>query len=165
MQDILARPQHEASSRADAYQQVTDRIIAALEAGTVPWRRPWKKAAWPRSMSTGKRYAGVNVMLLASADQVSPFWGTYRQIQQLGGQVRRGERSELVTFWKELEIADADKSARTGKAETRRIPMLRIFRVFNAAQADGLPDKFMPVGNAVETDTAAESLIGAYLAS
>ena len=136
--------QHDAGTKADAYQQVTDRIIAALEAGTVPWRKPWRKGSWPRSMSTSKRYAGINVMLLAWADQCSSWWGTYRQIQELGGQVRKGEKSELVTFWKELEVADADKAARTGKPETRRIPMLRIFRVFNAAQADGLPDKFHP---------------------
>src|SRR5258707_10424595 len=74
---------------ADNYQQVTDRIIAGLEAGTVPWRRPWRTAGgMPRSMSTGRRYQGVSVMLLAmtAADRgyTSSWWSTLSRDQRAG---------------------------------------------------------------------------------
>ncbi len=126
---------------------VTERMIAALQRGTVPWRKPWQAAAGrPRSMSTGQPYRGVNVFLLglAAAEEGygSPFWGTYRQIAGLGGQVRKGERSTLVVFWKQAQAEHRDPQ--TGELTVKSLPVLRYYRVFNAAQADDLPDRFYP---------------------
>ncbi|HEY3034244.1 MAG TPA: ArdC family protein, partial [Streptosporangiaceae bacterium] len=92
------------------HRMVTERMIAALERGTVPWHKPWQAAdGRPTSMTTGQPYRGVNVFLLgltaAEEDFRSRYWGTYRQIAQLGGQVRRGEHSTLVVFWKPIEVA------------------------------------------------------------
>ena len=133
-------------SADEIYQAVTDRMVLALERGVVPWRTPWTLAGRPRSMSTGNAYRGVNTWLLALAARErgwgSPWFGTYRQIQERGGQVRRGEKSTLVTFWKTLEKQEPD--AVTGEVMTRAVPMLRKFRVFSACQADGLPDRFFP---------------------
>ena len=136
------------TGRADLYHDVTARITTALEQGTIPWRQPWNASAGrPASMSTRQPYRGVNVLLLGltAADRGyrSRWWGTYRQIAELGGQVRRGERSTQVVFWKQLEIP-ADAGYRTGE-QVRRVPLLRAFRVFNAEQADGLPDRFRAV--------------------
>jgi antirestriction protein ArdC len=163
----MSARQPSAGERTDAYQQVTDKIIAQLEAGTVPWRKPWVAGGWPSSMSTGKRYAGVNVMLLGFTDWPSKWWGTYRQIQELGGQVRKGEQSSLVTFYKDLVRTDPDRTdPETGEPATSHIPMLRTFRVFNACQADGLPGKFMPPERPeIELNATAEQTIGAYLAT
>jgi antirestriction protein ArdC len=124
---------------------VTERMIAALERGTVPWRKPWQAAAGrPRSMSTGQPYRGVNVFLLglAAAEEGhgSPFWGTYRQISDLGGQVRRGERSTLVVFWRRADVEHRDPE--TGEVTLKQLPVLRYYRVFNATQADHLPERF-----------------------
>jgi antirestriction protein ArdC len=126
---------------------ITERIIAALERGTVPWRKPWQAAAGrPRSMGTGQPYRGVNVFLLGltAAEQgySSPFWGTYRQIGDLGGQVRKGEHSTLVVFWKRAEVEHQDMQ--TGAVTVRTLPVLRYYRVFNTAQADHLPERFHP---------------------
>ena len=92
------------ATRTDVYQEVTDRMIKALEDGVTPWQTPWTSAGRPRSMSTGKPYRGVNVFLLSLAAQdsgwTSPWFGTYGQIHECGGQVRQGEKSTLVTFWK-----------------------------------------------------------------
>jgi antirestriction protein ArdC len=125
---------------------VTDRMIQALEEGVVPWRTPWTSAGRPRSMSTGSAYRGVNTWLLSLASREhgwhSPWFGTYRQIQERGGQVRKGEKSTLVTFWKTLEKQERDPV--TGEVTTAAVPMLRKFAVFNAEQADGLPDRFHP---------------------
>jgi antirestriction protein ArdC len=133
-------------SADEIYQVVTDRIVQALEQGVVPWRTPWTPAGRPRSMSTGNAYRGVNTLLLSLASREhgwsSPWFGTYGQIQERGGQVRKGEKSTLVTFWKTLVKQERDPA--TSEVASRAVPMLRKFRVFNADQADGLPDRFHP---------------------
>jgi antirestriction protein ArdC len=146
---------------------VTERMIATLEHGTVPWHKPWQAAAGrPRSMSTGQAYRGVNVFLLgltaAEEGYASPYWGTYRQISELGGQVRRGERSTLVIFWKQAEHAEADP--RTGEPATRQLPVLRYYRVFNAAQAGRLPDRFHPAPGQEPEIAAPQEVLDRYLA-
>ena len=72
------------------YALVTDRIVAMLEAGTVPWRKPWTspEAGPPRSLGSGRPYRGINVFLLGVAGYASPYWLTYRQAQERGGHVR-----------------------------------------------------------------------------
>jgi antirestriction protein ArdC len=132
----------------DVYQDVTNRMIKALESGVVPWDKPWRATVGrPVSMSTRKFYRGVNVMLLGltamEQGYSSPWWGTYKQISELGGQVRKGEKSTLVVFFKQLEVAD-DKLTASGDPAVKRIPLLRAFRVFNAEQCDDLPARYYP---------------------
>jgi antirestriction protein ArdC len=76
---------------ASVYKMVQDRIVSSLEGGTVPWRQTWRGMT-PCTILTAKPYRGINRVLLAGAT----WWGTYRQVQQAGGQVRRGERSAGV---------------------------------------------------------------------
>jgi antirestriction protein ArdC len=149
------------------HRMITERMIAALERGTVPWHKPWHAAAGrPRSMSTGQPYRGVNVFLLGltAAEQgyASPYWGTYRQISYLGGQVRRGEHSTLVIFWKQAEHAEPDPQA--GEPATRQLPVLRYYRVFNTAQADSLPGRFYPEPGQDHEITAPQEVLDRYLA-
>jgi antirestriction protein ArdC len=152
----------------EVYQKITDRMIAALENGTVPWRKPWTAAGGgrPRSMTTREPYRGINVLLLATdaADKGyrSPWWGTYNQIAQLsgmqrqagrrGGQywaspdgsprgVRKGEHGSQIVLWKKVPTAETDPG--TGEKTTRDILLARLFTVFNAEQADGLPETFL----------------------
>ncbi len=145
MRDQLPRARRRDGARADLYRDVTARIIAALEQGTVPWRQPWNLVVGrPASMSTRRSYRGINVLLLglAAAERGyrSRWWGTYRQIAELGGQVRRGEKSVQVVFYKQLEIG-GNTGAGT-EDQVRRVPLLRAFWVFNAEQADRLPERF-----------------------
>jgi antirestriction protein ArdC len=130
-----------ARSRQTVYQIVTDKILEALDRDIVPWRRSWGGAQLaPRSATTGQHYRGVNVWLLFVSAEIhgyeSPWWLTYRQAEALGAQVRKGEKSSLITFWKEWEREDKQ----TG--ETDKIPVLRYFNVFNAQQCDGLGAKY-----------------------
>ncbi len=76
---------------AMVYEVITDRIVTQLEGGTVPWRKPWNAGGFPRNLVSRREYRGVNVFLLSCAPYGSPFWVTYRQAQELGGHVRRGE--------------------------------------------------------------------------
>jgi antirestriction protein ArdC len=115
----------------DVYQIVTDRIIHLLESGTVPWHRPWRGGnQWPQNFITRKVYRGINLFLLNAAGFPSPYWLTFKQIQTLGGRIKKGEQSFPVVFWKMFREED--------DAEEKRIPFLRYHRVFNAAQCEGI---------------------------
>ena len=138
----------------DHYQEVTDRIIEALEAGTPPWRRPWDpdKAggpAMPRNATTGHRYRGINVLTLGMSTLAfssgDPRWATYKQAEERGWQVRKGERGTTGYFFKKLELRDdrTDGSGPEGDDTVRRIPLLRSFSLFHASQIEGIPD-FVP---------------------
>lgn len=147
------------------HEIITERMIAALESGTVPWVKPWNPALGrPRSLASSKPYRGVNTMLLGlaamQAGYESPIWGTYRQIKELGGQVRRGEKSTPVIFWKRLELTGVDEL--TGEPSSRQVPMLRQFWAFNVAQADRLPAWCYPAPGSV-CATEPQAVLDGYL--
>jgi antirestriction protein ArdC len=161
------------------YEIVTERMVKALEAGTVPWHQPWRSPAagaggWPRKLSSGKNYRGVNVWLLGlvalTEGYSSTYWGTIKRINELGGQVRKGESPTLVTFWKSFTKTEEDEE--TGKPKKVKIFYLRYHKVFNADQAEGLPERYyakpepeaVPAGLAHERIESAEKIFAAYLA-
>lgn len=121
-------------SRTDVYESVTDRIVAALEEGVVPWRKPWVGGG-PVNVRTGRPYRGINVFLLGLAPYTDPRWGTYKAIQQAGGHVRKGERSTSVILWKPVT-----KKAKEENEEATGYMLLRSYSVFNAEQTEGLPE-------------------------
>lgn len=82
-----------------AYQQITDRIIAMLEQGTIPWRKPWRTRRLPHQNMLSKRpYSGINYFLLACSDYHSPYWLTMKQVNDCGGCVRKGEKATRNHF-------------------------------------------------------------------
>jgi len=129
-------------AKLDIYQTVTDRILEALDNGTVPWRQPIKRSpgsggdGLPKSLNTKKPYRGINIFLLAMTSWAmgyeSDYWLTYRQAKQQGGQVRKGEKSSLVVFWKRYTKEDPE----TGKDKI--IPVIRHYNVFNVEQCEGI---------------------------
>jgi len=122
-------------SKGNAYDRITERVIELLSKGEIPWHKPWNvQRGFPRNLVTGKPYRGVNVFLLHAMNYESPFWLTYRQAEELGAHIRKGEKSCPVVFWKRLDIEDKETH------EVEKIPMLRIYSLFNAAQVEGLKD-------------------------
>ena len=129
---------------AHIYEQITERIITLLLQGTVPWQKPWKaRTGLPRNLVSGKSYRGINVFLLLAMSYESPFWLTFRQALQLGGNVRKGEKSCPVVFWKQTTIEDKETR------EPQKIPLLRYYSVFNVAQCDGLKISAEPESEAI----------------
>lgn len=115
------------------YQVITDRVLALLEQGTVPWQQPWEPATGlPRNLFSQRPYRGINVWLLTAMGYTSPFWATFNQVKTAGGSVRKGERGVPVVFWKVY----TKENKETGDEEQRFV--LRYFTVFNAAQLDGV---------------------------
>lgn len=147
-------------SRSEIEAKVTDTIIEALEQGVVPWQKPWTGAdGRAKSLSSKKHYRGINTLVLDAAAILggfsSPWWGTYKQIKALGGNVRKGEQGTAIVLWKVFEKEQEDGT-------TKRIPMLRYFTVFNADQADGLELPEEDKGEPVEVAEAVQDVLARY---
>lgn len=129
-----------AESRTDPYQAVTNIIIEHLERGVVPWRCPWQREVGiPRNFHTGKTYNGINVLLLGMRHMASPYWLTFRQAQELGGHVRKGEHGAHIIKAGESKSASADDATREDAEQPqRRRVFLRKYTVFNAVQIEGI---------------------------
>jgi antirestriction protein ArdC len=158
---------YEMTSKQNAYEIVAQNIINALESGdeVAPWRKPWLAVGYkPKSLSSRKTYNGTNALLLTfsamSNDYKSPWWGTYKQILELGGIVRKGEKGTPVVLYKQLE-----KETETG--ETKKFPIMRYFTVFSAEQADweaGAPEyETIAERDSIEINAHAERIISGYL--
>jgi antirestriction protein ArdC len=117
--------------------EITQRILTHLKAGTVPWRQPWSSQAsgtMPRNGLTGRAYNGCNIPLLWMAAQergyTSPKWLTFKNAIDAGGNVRRGEKGNMVVY---VSTFDREKDGRI-----ERIPFLKAYTVFNVCQCDGI---------------------------
>lgn len=127
-----------AESRIDPYQTVTNLIIEHLERGVVPWRCPWQREVGiPRNFHTGKTYNGVNVLLLGLRHMPSPYWLTFRQAQERGGHVRKGERGAHVIKVGESKSSEEEGADAPALPQHKRL-FLREFTVFNATQIEGI---------------------------
>ncbi len=115
------------------YDVITDRIIKLLEAGTVPWHRPWGGThRQPRNVVSNKPYRGVNTFLLSAAGYETPYWLTFKQARDRDGHVKKGEHGYPCIFWKWIERDDPDSG------EATRRPFLKYYTVFNAEQCAGI---------------------------
>jgi antirestriction protein ArdC len=123
----------------NVYDIVTNRITELLEQGTVPWRKPWKCSGGSRNLVSKKGYRGINQFLLNASPYSSPYWLTYKQCEAKGGQVRKGEKSTLVVFWKWIDRKESEGVVESdGQELTGKIPLLRYYNVFNLDQVEGI---------------------------
>jgi antirestriction protein ArdC len=167
-------------ARGSLYQDVTDRIIADLEQGRVPWVQPWGGASaalgLPSNATTGRHYSGINILILWGAviEQGFPsqHWLTFRQALDLGGNVRKGEHGTMVCYADRfIPRAEIARAANDGD-DPQAVPFLKRFTVFNVAQCEDLPGHFygrtepppeceiIPHADALITATRADIRIG-----
>ncbi|TWJ13679.1 ArdC family protein [Geobacter argillaceus] len=126
---------------ANVYEIVNSRIIDLLERGTIPWRKPWATSqGMPRNLASMKEYRGINVFLLACQQYSSPYWLTYKQAEERGGHIRKGEKSTMVVFWKLLDRSNsaADENSTEDSGVSGRVPLLRYYNVFNFEQCENI---------------------------
>ncbi|HEY1261768.1 MAG TPA: zincin-like metallopeptidase domain-containing protein [Stellaceae bacterium] len=147
-------PAHKAfADRSSLYQEITDKIIAELEQGRVPWVQPWSSGVTaplglPRNAATDRPYTGINVLILWTACAERGFtgqsWLTFRQALKLGAHVRKGERgTTLVYADRFIPYRERTRAAETGD-DPQAIPFLKRFTVFNTDQCENLPDAGAP---------------------
>lgn len=128
--------------KRDLYQAVTDRIVAQMETGVMPWAKAWSATGSqiPMNAVTERPYSGINVLLFWMAQEAgyaAPRYLTFNQAKEAGGHVRKGEHGSKVYYFKQLTVEDK------ATGDERQIPMLREYTVFNVAQCDGLSDRIV----------------------
>lgn len=148
-----------------AYERITESVVAALTAGTVPWRQTWKKAEAPRNID-GYRYRGINILILRMRGFSSPYWLTFDQAHKRGGHVSKGEHGTEITFWKRIKVRDPEDP----DGEMQLIPLLRTYRVWNVEQCEGvrmprnpIVPADAPAADRSEAIAAAEAIIAGYV--
>ena len=124
----------------DIHAEITNRVVAAIEKGAKDFKMPWHDPSCsspPSNAVTKKTYRGINTLMLwiagKGAGHPSSEWATFKQWQERGAQVRKGERGTPIVFYKTLTVA----ASAPGQPDERTIPFARASFVFNAAQVDG----------------------------
>ena len=121
--------------KKDIYEMVTDRIIEQLEKGYIPWQKPWTgvhDGAYNRI--SNKPYSLLNQMLLSKTGE----YASFKQWTELGGHIRKGEKAEIVTFWKIQQIEEENED---GEKIIKQLPLLRYYNVFHISQVEGVEPK------------------------
>lgn len=140
----------------DLYQAITDRIIKELETGVIPWCKPWISGTQGAiSYETGKPYSLLNQMMLGRPGE----YLTFAQIQKQGGKVKRGEKAQMVVFWKWIEKESAENPE-----EVETFPILKYFNVFHIDQTEGVKSRHSkPLPDTAAVDQTADAIIADYL--
>ena len=129
--------QNNTSKNIDVYELVTNRMIELLEAGTVPWQKPWTEVGMPMNLVSKRPYRGINLWLLLSLNYEHNLFLTWDQLKKLGGSVNAGEHGHIVVFWKNVKMQPEEKDE---QGNIKHIPMLRYYKVFNVSQCRDLPE-------------------------
>ena len=162
-----ARNAKTAAPKIDPAQAITEEIVALLEKGDLPWRQPWRTAGGGVPLRHGgEGYRGINAFLLgmraAIMGYTSPYWMTYLQAKDLGGRVRKGERSSIVVYYSVAKTKgetagdgaghSGSGEGGDGEGEGGAYRFLKSYRVFNAGQVDGLDPRYHPEPEGEPTD-------------
>ncbi|HBV11696.1 MAG TPA: antirestriction protein [Brevundimonas sp.] len=166
-------------NRADVYQDITDQMIAMIEAGTRPWSKSWNGTNAPNIplRSTGVPYRGINFLTLWVASMtkgyVSPHWLTFKQALALGGCVRKGEKGSTVVYANKIVVGDGKggeqsgtQGGEAGGEGKRQVAFLKRYTVFNAEQIDGIekqyptPAPIITATNPDDRDAELDALFG-----
>lgn len=143
------------NGKFDIYEVITNKIIQSLEAGKLPWLKPWDaihcktatRGELPYNGFSGRNYNGMNQILLGLMPYNSNAYYSYKQVTELGGTVRKGEKATMVVFWTFTEYKDQV----TG--EQAKIPFLRYYNVFNYEQCDNLPEPKHVIADPIKYDS------------
>ena len=136
------------ANRVDVHTRVTNRIIEQLEQGIRPWLKPWDAEHAAGKITrplrhNGVPYSGINILMLWDAAELQgfncPLWVTYKQAMELGGHVRKGEKSSPVVYYSSFKKTEKGEG---GEETERDVPFVKEYRVFNAQQCEGLPERF-----------------------
>ena len=131
--------------KIDVYQEITDKIISKLESGEVPWVKAMNRATfgYPQNFLTKKIYKSSNFFMTLLEDRETPYWLTYKQAQELGGSIKKGEHGIRIVYYKFIE--------KEVNGEKTSYPMIRYSVVFNLEQCEGIENPFQDKIDAMKT--------------
>ena len=123
-------------AKRDLYQETTNKIIALLETGVLPWRRTWSQYGLARNFSSGTIYRGINMVLMNNTAHAIPYFMSFRQIKERGGLVKKGTKAEQVLYFK-LTFKDekgqvlSKEQATNYKKAGKKVKVLRFLKYFS----------------------------------
>lgn len=136
---------------SNVYETVTNKIIEVMEKGEIPWKRPWSASEYRlgecQNLVTRSKYRGINALLTSMLPYERPYFVTFKQAQDLGGYIRKGEKGIPIIFWNFKEVTDDTKKNESGESESRKIPFVRFYTVFNINQCAEIDSKKIPENN------------------
>ena len=146
------------------YNMVTEKILAQLDAGVVPWRMPWVATGGAISHNTGRSYSLLNQYLLGKVGE----YATYRQIEAEGGRVKKGAKAKPIVFWKVFPLFEEervdDNGERTIVPRGRGVPYLKYYNVFHLDDTEGVAPKYeKELPNVANVDERAQKIATDYL--
>lgn len=130
----------------DVYGIVTSKIIEQLEKGTVPWQKPWTTGGIPTNIISKRPYQGINMLLLAMMGYEHNQFLSFKQVSDIGGKVKRGEKGHIVVYWSQIDAQSEKSEADTTdeSTEQKKKTFLRYYYVFNISQCENIPEKYLP---------------------
>lgn len=158
----------------ELYTEITERMIEKLKSGYIPWRKPWGvdengNPNLPRNFVSKKLYRGINIWILGMAGFTSPYWMTFNQAKERKGFVKAGSKATKVYFWQFIKRQDKDENGKpkmkNGIPVIVRVPVLRVYNVFNLEQIDGIEaPKVAPMPEKTELQKieSCESIVNGY---
>lgn len=134
------------TTQRDLYREVTDKIISMIEKGVAPWRRTWSQYGLARNYATGHIYTGINLILMNNTPHPIPYFLTFNQIKEKGGQIRKGAKAEMVVYFNVYYKDGADQTIPKEQARTRAnagediqvLKFIKYYNVFNIADIEGI---------------------------
>ena len=148
-------------TRIDVYKIINDRIIEQLEKGTMPWRKPWTSAGLPLNIISKRPYRGINMILLAMEGYEHNLFLSFKQVGDIGGKVKKGEKGHMVVYWNQGD-SKQDKSAPVDEStESKKKAILRYYYVFNVAQCENIPEKYLPKEREATELPSCEAIVSA----
>ena len=155
------------TEKFDIYKMITDKILSDIQNnGKLTWVKEWKtkRGLLPMNAISKKPYEGINLFLLSLSHYSSPYYLSFKQVEELGGNVKKGEKATQVVFWK---LNQYTKQNEQGETETKNVPLLRYYNVFNLEQCENVTIKEKPAPeityNENEIIENAENLIAEYI--
>lgn len=148
----------------DLYQEITNRIMSQLEAGVVPWHKPWAVSGMALSHANGKPYSLLNQLMLGEPGE----YITFKQCQAEGGKIKKGAHSRMVVFWKMLNRPvknkdGSEKMTTEGKPMFETIPYLQYYNVFHINDCEDIKPKY-PLPEGAEVHADAQAILDGYVA-
>jgi len=148
-------------ARKDVYQIINDRLIEQLEKGTAPWQQPWTVGGLPKNIISKNFYRGINMMLLFNDEFEHNLFISFKQLKDIGGKVKKGEKAFMIVYWKPWERKNKGTDQNEETIDTKKKYILRYHYVFNIAQCENIPDKYLPLVRETKELPSCESIVNA----
>ena len=149
------------NTHIDVYSNINAKIIEQLEKGTVPWRQPWTEAGLPINIISKRHYRGINMMMLAMENYEHNLYLSFKQVHDIGGKVKKGEKAHMIVYWSQVENKQEPIKQGEEETEPKKKSILRYYYVFNISQCENIPDQYIPKARETKELPSCESIVSA----